>query len=264
MVPEVGEYWSANCHEDRKMTYGLAIRVEDGLVFCSDSRTSAGTDHINVYSKMHTFAYPGKRFFCLLSAGNLATTQAVLQRLRSDIAQPGQSLWTVPTLSAAADYIGLISADVQRNQSSRDSASTVFEATFILGGQIQRGETGIYLVYPQGNYIHESAEHPFLQVGEIKYGKPILDRVVHSGLSLETAGRCALVSMNSTIRSNLTVGAPVELLFYRNGSLEPWNYLNLEEDDIFYRSIADSWSQGLTRAMDALPMFPWEQKNSPA
>ncbi len=241
------------------MTYALAIHVEDGLVFCSDSRTSAGTDHINVYSKMHTFVCPGKRFFCLLSSGNLATTQAVLQRLRQDTAQPGRlSLWTVPTLVAAADYIGMISADIQRNQSSRDAASTVFEATFILGGQIQGEVPGIYLVYPQGNYIHESAEHPFLQVGEIKYGKPILDRVVHSALPLEKAGRCALVSMNSTIRSNLMVGAPIELLFYRNGSLEPGEYLNLADDDPFYRSVADSWSQGLAVAMDALPVFPWE------
>ncbi|MEY2342698.1 peptidase [Acidithiobacillus sp. IBUN Pt1247-S3] len=241
------------------MTYCLAIHVEGGLVFCSDSRTNAGTDHVNTYSKMHDFAKPGERYFCLLSAGNLATTQVVMQRLRQDLeTASARSLWTVKTLAEAADYVGWVNADTQRVQSSRDTANTVFEATFILGGQIAGEAPGIYMVYPQGNYIHESAEHPFLQIGEIKYGKPILDRVVQSGISLEMAARCALVSMNSTIRSNLTVGPPVELALYHNDAMEKGEYLSCSEDDCLYKSIADGWSAGLARALDELPHFPWE------
>lgn len=242
------------------MTYCLAIHVDEGLVFCSDSRTNAGTDHVNVYSKMHDFIKAGERYFCLLSSGNLATTQVVVQRLRQDLETPAaRSLWTVQNLAEAADYVGWVNADTQRVQSSRDTANTIFEASFILGGQIAGEEPGIYLIYPQGNYIHESADHPFLQVGEIKYGKPILDRVVQSSISLEVAARCALVSMNSTIRSNLTVGPPVQLALYRNHALDKCECLSLAEDDPFYRGIADGWSAGLARALDELPHFDWEQ-----
>ncbi|MBU2753239.1 peptidase [Acidithiobacillus sp. CV18-2] len=241
------------------MTYCLAIHVEAGLVFCSDSRTNAGTDHVNTYSKMHEFVLPGQRFFSLLSSGNLATTQVVVQRLRQDLETPSaQSLWTVPSLAAAADYVGWLSADVQRVQAGRDTANTVFEASFILGGQIAGESPGIYLIYPQGNYIHESADHPFLQIGESKYGKPILDRVVQPSLSLEAAARCALVSMNSTIRSNLTVGPPIELGIYRADSLQRGECLSLHDDDPFYKAIADGWSAGLARALEELPRFPWE------
>ncbi|MCE5361393.1 MAG: peptidase [Acidithiobacillus sp.] len=241
------------------MTYCLAIHVGDGLVFCSDSRTNAGTDHVNTYSKMHEFILPGQRFFCLLSAGNLATTQVVVQRLRQDLETPAaRSLWNVTSLADAADYVGWVSSDTQRVQASRDVANTLFEASFILGGQIAGEAPGIYLIYPQGNYIHESAEHPFLQIGEIKYGKPILDRVVQSGISLEVAARCALVSMNSTIRSNLTVGPPVELALYRTDSLQRGKHLTLTESDPLYQGIAEGWSAGLARSLEELPRFDWE------
>ena len=120
------------------------------------------------------------------------------------------------------------------------------------------------MIYPQGNYIHESSDHPFLQLGEIKYGKPILDRVIRPELSLEAAARCALVSMNSTMRSNVTVGPPVELLIYRTDSLQAGRYLNLAEDDAFYRCIGERWSQGLLRALDDLPHFAWEIPNETA
>jgi len=191
------------------MTYCLAINVNDGLVLCSDSRTNAGADNVSVYSKMHSFSWPGVRFFALLSAGNLATTQAVLKKLNGDI--PGglaPNLSTVATMQEAADYVGMISAQVQKLHASRDTAATNFEASFILAGQIVGQAPEIFMIYPQGNYIHESQEHPFLQIGEFKYGKPILDRVIKREVGLERAARCALVSMNSTICSNVTVGPP--------------------------------------------------------
>ncbi len=243
------------------MTYCLAIHVNDGLVLCSDSRTNAGTDNVSVYSKMFTFAWPGVRFFTLLSAGNLATTQAVVKKLNSDIpAGMVPNLTTVATMQEAADYLGIVSTQVQKLHASRDTATTNFEATFILAGQIQGQAPEIFMIYPQGNYIHESAEHPFLQIGEIKYGKPILDRVIKRDVALEPAARCALVSMNSTIRSNLTVGPPVELLIYRRDSFEEGKHLYFREDDPFARELSEKWSQGLFQALDKLPHFDWERQ----
>jgi len=242
------------------VTYCLAIKVDDGLVFCSDSRTNAGVDNVSTYSKMHTFVWPGQRSFTLLSAGNLATTQFVVKKLQHDTRDGlTPNLLTVPNMREAADYVGMISSQVQQQQASRDTASTSFEATFIVGGQIAGSEPEIYMIYPQGNYIHESPEHPFLQIGETKYGKPILDRVIHHDTSLERAARCALVSMNSTIRSNVTVGAPVELQLYQADSLTEGRRLRCLDDDPFAREISEKWNEGLMLALNNLPRFDWEK-----
>jgi putative proteasome-type protease len=241
------------------MTYCLAIKVDEGLVFASDSRTNAGVDHVSTYSKMHAFNW-SDRFFVLLSSGNLATTQAVVKRIRADAEDAGApSLRTVADMDAAANYVGKISTDIQRTQVERNTTTSRFEATFIFGGQISAGEHAIFLVYPQGNYIHESSEHPFLQVGETKYGKPILDRAIRPNTPLELAGRCALVSINSTIRSNLTVGPPVELLLYEKDSLRDGRRLVLTEDNPFYRALSDAWNEGIRHALNGLPPFEWEQ-----
>jgi putative proteasome-type protease len=242
------------------MTYCLAMNVEGGLVFCSDSRTNAGVDNVSVYSKMHSFCWPGERFLVLLSAGNLATTQAVVKKLSGDIPNGlVPNLLSVNTIEEAADYVGIISTQVQRTQASRDTATTNFEATFIFGGQIGEQPPEIFLVYPQGNYIHESADHPFLQIGEIKYGKPILDRVIKRDTDLNRAARCALVSMNSTTRSNVTVGPPVELLIYRRDTLTEGRRCQYTEDHPFAREISEKWNKGLMLALENLPLFPWEQ-----
>lgn len=244
------------------MTYCVAINLNEGLVFASDSRTNAGLDHVSVYSKMHSFAWPGDRMFALLSAGNLATTQSVVKRLKTDTQIVGTSFLTVPNMTAAADYVGAVSAEVQRQQGSRDSLNTNFEATFLLGGQIGNAPPELFMIYPQGNYIHESFEHPFLQVGETKYGKPILDRVIQRSTSLELAARCALVSLNSTLRSNLTVGPPLELLIYRRDSLVEGQRLYLLEEDPYYREMAERWNEGLLTALGNLPKFAWEKNLS--
>ncbi|MGA7950241.1 MAG: peptidase [Thiobacillaceae bacterium] len=246
------------------MTYCLAIKVDQGLVFCSDSRTNAGMDNVSTYSKMHTCTWPGERTFTLLSAGNLATTQAVVKKLNSD-SKDGliPNLLSVATMSEAADYVGLINAQVQQQQASRDAAGTNFDATFIFGGQIGNAPPEIFMIYPQGNYIHESSEHPFLQIGETKYGKPILDRVIHSDTTLERAARCALVSMNSTIRSNITVGPPIEMLIYDRDSLVDGRKLKLNEDDAYARDVAEKWNEGLLLALSNLPPFPWETQDVP-
>lgn len=245
------------------MTYCLAINVNDGLVLCSDSRTNAGTDNVSTYSKMHTFAWPGQRFFALLSAGNLATTQAVVKKLNSDIqGKTTPNLLSVSSMQEAADYLGEVSTQVQKTHATRDTATTNFEATFIFAGQVADQPTEMYMVYPQGNYIHESKEHPFLQIGEIKYGKPILDRVIKKEVFLERAARCAMVSMNSTIRSNVSVGPPVELMLYKRDSLSEGRRLYFSEDDPFARQLSEKWNEGLLTALQSLPRFAWEDQGN--
>lgn len=244
------------------MTYCVAINLNQGLVFASDSRTNAGVDHVSVYSKMHNFTWPGNRVFVLLSAGNLATTQSVVKRLQTDGQNGEANFLSMPSMTAAADYVGAVSAEVQKQQGNRDTLNTNFDATFLLGGQIGNAPPELFMIYPQGNYIHESVEHPFLQMGETKYGKPILDRVIQRSISLELAARCALVSLNSTLRSNLTVGPPLELLIYRRDSLTEGHHLYLLEDDPYYREMAERWNEGLLAALGNLPKFPWENKLS--
>lgn len=242
------------------MTYCIAINTDQGLVFCSDSRTNGGLDNVSVYSKMHTFVWPGLRSFALLSAGNLATTQSVIKRLWSDIESAAPiNLQNAVNMLAASDYIASVSSSVQKQHVDRDAASTNFEATFIFGGQIGTDRPETMLIYPQGNYIHESEEHPFLQTGEVKYGKPILDRVIKRTTPLTHAARCALVSMNSTVRSNLTVGPPIDLLIYEKGKLDFGQRMTLTENDPFALQLSEAWNLGLTQALDNLPHFPWEQ-----
>ena len=243
------------------MTYCIAIHVHQGLVYCSDSRTNAGIDNVSTYSKMHHFTWPGSRVFTLLSAGNLATTQAVVKRLQQDVQQRAlPNLLSVATLQDAADYVGVINTEVQKLQTQRDTQNTNFEASFILGGQIGQAAPEIYMVYPQGNFIHESTDHPFLQIGEVKYGKPILDRVIRLDTDINLAARCALVSMNSTCRSNLTVGPPIDLLIYAKDSLGEGRRLHMAEDDPLARQISELWNQALMRGLEDLPSFPWEQE----
>lgn len=246
------------------MTYCVAIKTDKGLVFASDSLTNAGIDHVSTYSKMHTFEQPGERMFVLLSAGNLATTQGVVKQLHDDCNDSANiCLSTVKTMAEAVDYVGSVSTDLQRTQSARDTAKTDFEASFIFGGQIAGQPQEMYLIYPQGNHIHESSAHPFLQIGETKYGKPILDRVIRSDTPLEQAARCALVSINSTIRSNLTVGPPIEVLIYNANSLTAARHLTLEEDTPYYRALGDAWNEGLRLALNSLPPFEWEEEVQP-
>jgi putative proteasome-type protease len=244
------------------MTYCLSINVNQGLVLCSDSRTNAGMDNISTYSKLHSFVWPGQRSLFLMCAGNLATTQSVIKKLRSDIKDKlAPNLLLLRNMQEVADYIGYTNSQVQFAQRQRDTANTNFEATFLVAGQIGTARSETILVYPQGNYIHESADHPFLQIGEIKYGKPILDRVIKRDTDLEPAARCALVSMNSTIRSNVTVGPPIDLLIYTANCLNEGRRLQLTEDDPFARELSDRWSKGLTMALENLPRFPWETAN---
>jgi len=244
------------------MTYCLAIRVNKGLVFASDSRTHAGVDYVTTYSKMHRFAWPGERICVILTAGNLATSQAVINHINKDLEKPDIeiNLRKAEHLYEAAHYIGKLSQDEQQQHASAmESSKSRAEASFILGGQIAGKDPEIYLIYPQGNYISASPETPFLQIGENKYGKPILDRIISPTTSLEDAARCALVSLDSTMRSNISVGPPLELSIYQANSLEEPKHLTLTLNSPIYKSLQKRWNEGLKRSFNRLPRFDWEE-----
>ncbi len=238
------------------MTYCLAVKTHEGIAFASDSRTNAGLDNVNTYSKMHAFTVPGERAFVLLAAGNLGTTQAVVHRLRRDMEDPDapRSLRTVQYLFDAAEYVGEVSCQVQARRCDTVQHEQVkFDANFILGGQIKGRDHDMVLIYPEGNYITASPANPFLQIGETKYGKPILDRIVSLDSTLEAAARCALVSIDSTMRSNVSVGPPIELAVYAKDSFEIGQRITLEADSGYYLSLREGWSTGIVKAFEELP-----------
>lgn len=232
------------------MTYCVAVLVDEGICFCSDSRTSAGVDQINTYSKMFRFGLDGNRQFVILSAGNLATTQAVIARLSKDIAANTDiNLNNVTDIHEAADYIGKLSVD----QQNKTGAGPSFEASFILGGQVQGSVSQLALIYPQGNHITTSRQTPFVQIGESKYGKPILDRIISTKTDLHTAALCALVSMDSTMRSNLTVGPPIDIQLYHANSLMPGEYYHFEADSEYLKNINLIWNKSMVESFSSLP-----------
>ena len=243
------------------MTYCVGIEVDEGLVFAADTRTNASLDDVRVHRKLHVFEYPGDRVFVVMSSGNLATTQLAVSRLRRDAEDPAaaRSLRSFRHLFEVAEYVGevLVASQVQATDSGQYSGVST-QATLILGGQIAGERPGLYLVYPLGNCIAASPETPYLQIGESKYGKPILDRIIRPETALEDAARCALVSLDSTIRSNLSVGLPIDLAVVRAGDLRVSQQVRLEGDTPLYAEIHDTWSRKLENAVRTLPRFPWE------
>lgn len=238
------------------MTYCLAIKLDTGLVFCSDSRTNAGADQLSAYSKLHRFSMFDDREIIVLSAGNLATTQAVLSKLRRDIQQGTKfDIGKAKYVSDIADYIGRLSVETQEKYSTGGpDAGFNASATFIVGGQIGEQQPRLYMVYPEGNHITTAKQHPFLQIGETKYGKPILERIIRADTLPETAMRCALVSMDSTMRSNATVGPPVELLFYPSGALNRGSeYQIFEDGDAYLAELSRAWDEKICQAFNDLP-----------
>jgi len=244
------------------MTYCLAVNVNEGIVFASDSRTNAGVDYIRTSSKMHRFFWPDNRIIVLLSSGNLATTQAVVNAVQRDLDNPKAkfNLLKAKHLFDIADYIGDLSQQEQQHHGpavEKNGGSS--GASFILGGQLKDHEHAIYLIYPEGNYINSSPDTPYLQIGENKYGKPILDRVISTDSSLNDAARCSLVSLDSTMRSNISVGPPLELTMYTADSLQEPRQMSLKLASPYYKSLQKSWNDGLKRAFTRLPRFEWEK-----
>lgn len=237
------------------MTYCLAATVDEGLVFVSDSRTNAGIDQLGIFSKMHPFTDLPGRFFTLLSAGNLATTQAVVARLQRDIREGvEESLATIGRLRDAALYIGNINREIQaRHPEEERPPGFSPEADFIFGGQIGSAPHDVFHIYTAGNFYSPTALAPFVQIGEQKYGKPILDRILRNDTPLETVARCGLVSMDSTMRSNASVGPPIELMIYRAGAVGSFTHMVYDEDNDYLRLLRKVWAENLRQAFEQLP-----------
>ena len=247
------------------MTYCVVVAVEQGLVFCSDSRTNAGIDRVSTYSKMHKFIQPSERKFVILSSGNLATTQAVIAEVQRDIDEKAEkNLFNIGHMTEAAEYLGQLNVSNESKHVNMAASDDDFkpEATFIIGGQIKGEAPQAFLVYPQGNYITTSEGTPYLQIGESKYGKPILDRVINSGTSLDDSAKCSLVSMDSTMRSNLSVGPPIELLVYEKDTFDIKHHVKFEGNSSYLREVADDWDKLIAEAFDKLPAIDWVQ-NTP-
>ena len=245
------------------MTYCLAICVDKGLVFASDSRTNAGVDYVTTYRKMHFFQPASDRTFVVLSAGSLATTQAINNHLRRDLEYPpkdGINLATVRYLFEAAEYIGQVSQSVQQRYAAALAAAGFSgRVSLILGGQIRGQAPEILLIYPQGNYISASEETPYLQIGESKYGKPNLDRLLAADLPLEVVARIALTSLDATSRSNVTVGAPFEVSLLPRDALAISHHVRVGGGSSYLMDLRQAWNEGLRAALDRLPPFDWEQ-----
>lgn len=245
------------------MTYCLALRLDEGLIFLSDTRTNAGVDNISTYRKLHVRQPAPDRLFVIQSAGNLATTQEVLDRIDRDLATSStgrETLATVDHLFEAALYVGRISRDVvAEHRDALDATGADGTATFILGGQIGSGRPDILLVYPEGNYIRASDTTPFLQIGETKYGKFWLDFAVRTRVGLDVATKIALGSMLSTARANLSVGPPYDLGVYRNGSLKLDEH-RIRADSEYLDALGSTFVEHLRAAVDHLPPIPWSQE----
>ncbi len=236
------------------MTYCLGIVTDEGLVMASDSRTNAGFDQVNVCRKMHSFVQPGERVFVTLSSGSLSISQSIITLLRSDF-DAGLGLAKAGSLYEAARIVGDCVrrvSDIDRNALERDQFS--FNVHLLLGGQVKGAEPpNLYLIYPQGNPLRATEDSPYLQLGECKYGRPILDRGVDENTSLEVAAKYALLSFDATMRSNVTVGPPVEIVLYRKDSFELTQYRRFAAADQDLNVIHSSWETSLRRAVEQLP-----------
>lgn len=242
------------------MTYCVGMQLDTGLVFASDSRTNAGVDNIRTHSKMHPFVKEGEVMLVLMSAGNLATSQSVINQIKKDIKNDApNNLFAADDMGEACDYIGEISRRVQKQYTDEDQQKGFsVEATFILGGQVGNEQPLMALIYPQGNYLLATDETPFFQIGEFKYGKTILDRIIEPSVSLEDAASCALVSLDSTSRSNVGVGPPFELIIYKKDSLRIDHHYKYDLDSEYYKKLRLAWAENISQAFYSLPQFDWK------
>jgi putative proteasome-type protease len=245
------------------MTYCIGIRLETGLVFLSDSRTNAGLDHIASFRKMMIYERPGERFMVLLSAGNLSVSQSVRELLQVEKIDAGKNeggltIWNCTSLFDAARVLGSTVRRVYAQDGPALKASGIdFNASFILGGQIGSEAMRMFLVYAPGNFIEATRETPYFQIGESKYGKPILDRVITMATPLDEAAKCALVSMDSTLKSNLSVGLPLDLLVYRAGQLKSDHFVCVDEHNPYFQFIRSTWGEKLHRVFESIEDPQW-------
>ncbi len=246
------------------MTYCVGMVLEKGLVLMSDTRTNSGVDNISVFRKMHHWMVPGERIISLLTAGNLATTQAVISKLEERTKTPEDrqnSLLGLPTMFQVAVEAGkLLRATVQETQDDNgQKGNGRFTASMILAGQIEGMEPRLFMIYPEGNFIEASFDTPFFQIGETKYGRPILIRGYDKELSFEDAVKLLMVSFDSTLKANLSVGLPLDLMVIERDNFEPLHERRVEPSDAYFDSISSSWSEALRSAFHSLPNYSFHR-----
>ncbi|MFJ1300500.1 peptidase [Pseudomonadota bacterium AL_CKDN230030165-1A_HGKHYDSX7] len=246
------------------MTYCIAAQLDQGLVFLSDSRTNAGVDQISIFRKLSVFELPGERVMVLMTSGNLAVSQAVVNTLAQDDANNPDSIWRVPNMFEAARRVG----DAVRQVHARDAASlhdqgVEFNVNLIFGGQIGQERCRLFQIYAAGNFIEATPECPYFQIGESKYGKPILDRVLQPDTSLDEAAKCALISMDSTLRSNISVGLPLDLLVYEADNLRVTHFASIDDHNEYFSMIRSSWGERLRQVFAEIPDPLWTRPDGP-
>ena len=241
------------------MTYCIGLTLDRGLVFMSDTRTNAGVDNVSTFSKMFSWQRPGERAIMLMTAGNLATTQSVVSLLdeRSKAAhERNPTILEAPSMFQVARLVGETLREViASHATSGQRADAAFNATIILGGQIKGTQPRLYLVYPEGNFIESGADTPFFQIGETKYGRPIIVRAYDRAMSFEDSIKLMLVSFDSTIKANLSVGLPIDYLIYETNSYRLGRSGRIDKDDPYFQRISVGWSEALRSAFQSLPPF---------
>jgi putative proteasome-type protease len=235
------------------------MRLNAGLVFLSDSRTNAGVDQVGTFRKMSVFEIPGDRMMVLMTAGNLSISQSIRQLVAEHQSEDGRSIWNAPNMYEAARILG----DAVRQVHERDAKSLAefgieFNVSIIFGGQVKGERCRLFQIYSAGNFIESHDENTYFQIGEAKYGKPIIDRVVTPATSLDDAAKCALISMDSTLRSNVSVGLPLDMLVYENDKLAVTHFVTIDERNQYFQMIRNTWGDQLKRVFEGLAHPVWD------
>lgn len=241
------------------MTYCAGLMLDQGLVFMADTRTNAGVDHFSTTRKLFTFEVPGERFITIMTAGNLATTQALISLLEERskaVDDRDPTILQAPSMFQVARLVGATLREIIASSSAEGAESDAeFRASLIVGGQISDGPPRLFMVYPEGNFVEATEDAPFLQIGETKYGKPILVRAFEPEMSFEDAVKLLLVSFDSTLKANLSVGLPFDLLTYRSNEFAAAQRIRIEEEDEMYQAISSGWGDALKSAFAVLPTY---------
>jgi putative proteasome-type protease len=243
------------------MTYCVAVKLDAGMVFASDSRTNAGVDQIATFSKMHMVAKEDDRLIVILSSGNLSITQSAVNLLehQSRSSDANRTIANASSMFEVADLVGNALREVRRRDGPYLMQNNIDAgASFVVGGQIKSEPQRLFHIYSEGNFIEATPETPYFQIGESKYGKPVIDRVINRHTSLLEASKCVLVSFDSTMRSNISVGLPIDLLVYHNNSLHPGIVRRIDESDTYFNMIHNQWGEGLKRVFAQLPNPQWD------
>ncbi len=252
------------------MTYCVAVKLKAGMVFLSDSRTNAGLDQISTFRKMIVYEKPGDRFMCLLSAGNLSISQSIREILQVEQikdAEGGEpiTIWNAKSMFDAARVLGAAVRHVyQRDGEALKRNGVEFNVSMIFGGQIGSEGMRLFQIYSPGNFIEATPETPFFQIGESKYGKPVLDRVITPDTPLDEAAKCVLVSMDSTLKSNLSVGLPLDMAVYEAGSLRSDKIVCIDDHNPYFRMLHDTWGQRLREVFDSIEHPAWDGRPTQA